>query len=291
MTYTNTSEFRAADIYNEKYVQPVMDKIYQLLGWTVMERVDDNLRQYRGADVVLRVPVDGGLSYVLTMDEKLDSKRRLNSNFFHFKEKYKEDRDATSTFCQELHMYNQTKKWQNGWFHPAVHAAALNQYYVYIWINGEKDTEFSNKHGKLEKLTEIEVAVVGHDALVERLSQDPKFQYTPEAMDALIAKIKHDVIDWNTDQKFNSPDYAYQEAYLYYSGYLKERPINLIVPKKVLRDVSVCSYAFKLTGENGDEEITSYRRTKPLMSDKGKKQEQIYFSSIKNFKPEIVFEK
>lgn len=291
MAKTNVSEFRAADIYNEKYIQPVMDKIYGLLGWTVLERVEDNLRQYRGADVVLKVPVGNGVSYILTMDEKLDSKRRLNSNFFHFKEPNKEDRDATSTFCQELHMYNQAKQWQNGWFHPEIHAKALNQYYVYVWINGEKDTPFDDKNGRLEKLTEIEVAVVSHDDLVERLSQDPKFIYTPEAMDKLIANIKENVYDWNKDKRFNSPEYSYQEAYPYYSGYLKERPINLIVPKKVLRDVSICSYAFKLTGKNGAEEITSYRRTKPLMSDKGKKQEQIYFSSIKNFKPEIVFEK
>ena len=146
MAKINTSEFRAADVYNEKYIQPVMDKIYNLLGWTVMERVDDE-RQYRGADVILKVPVSDSFSFLLTMDEKLDSKRRLNSNFFHFKEP-KKDRDATSTFCQELHMYNQAKQWQNGWFHPAIHAKALNQYYVYVWINGEKDTDFDNKYGK-----------------------------------------------------------------------------------------------------------------------------------------------
>ena len=287
MAKINTSEFRAADVYNEKYIQPVMDKIYNLLGWTVMERVDDE-RQYRGADVILKIPVSDSFSFLLTMDEKLDSKRRLNSNFFHFKEP-KEDRDATSTFCQELHMYNQAKQWQNGWFHPAIHAKALNQYYVYVWINGEKDTDFNNKYGKLERLTEIEVAVVNHDSLVERLSQDPKFDYTPEGMDKLIANIKENVYDWNKDKRFNSPEYAYQEAYPYYSGFLKERPINLIVPKKVLRDVAICAYAFKLTGKNGDEEITSYRRTKPLPNETGAKKEQIYFSSVSTFKPEIVF--
>lgn len=186
-------------------------------------------------------------------------------------------------------MYNQAKQWQNGWFHPAIHAKALNQYYVYVWINGEKDTDFDNKYGKLERLTEIEVAVVNHDSLVERLSQDPTFDYTPEGMDKLIANIKENVYDWNKDKRFNSPEYAYQEAYPYYSGFLKERPINLIVPKKVLRDVSICAYAFKLTGKNGDEEITSYRRTKPLPNDTGAKKEQIYFSSVSKFKPEIVF--
>ena len=67
----NTSEFRSADIYNEKYIQPVMDKIYNLMGWRVVERVDDNLRQYRGADVILEIPSDTGTPVVLTMDEKL----------------------------------------------------------------------------------------------------------------------------------------------------------------------------------------------------------------------------
>ena len=287
MAKINTSEFRAADVYNEKYIQPVMNKIYNLLGWTVVERVEDE-RQYRGADVILKVPVSDSFSFLLTMDEKLDSKRRLNSNFFHFKEP-KKDRDATSTFCQELHMYNQAKQWQNGWFHPSIHAKALNQYYVYVWINGEKDTEFDNKHGRLERLSEIEIAVVSHESLVERLAQDPKFDYTPEGMDKLIADIKEHVYDWNKDKRFNSPEYAYNEAYPYYSGFLKERPINLIVPKKVLRDVSICAYAFKLTGKNGNEEITSYRRTKPLPNKEGVKKEQIYFSSVSKFQPEIVF--
>lgn len=288
MAKINTSEFRTADIYNEKYVQPVMDKIYSLLGWTVMERVEDNLRQYRGADVVLKVPVGNGVSFILTMDEKLDSKRRLNSNFFHYKE-IKENRDKASTFCQELHMYNQAKQWQNGWFHPEVHAKALNQYYVYIWINGEKDTAFTNKHGRLEKLTEVEIAVVSHEALVERLCKDPKFEYTAEAMDALIARIKDNVYDWEDDIRFNSPDFAYDETYPYYSGKLKERPINLIIRKKILREISVCAYAFKLTGSKGTEEVTSYRRTKPMPNDKGEMKEQIYFSSISKFTPETVF--
>lgn len=283
----NTSEFRSTDIYNEKYIQPVMDKIYNLMGWRVVERVDDNLRQYRGADVILEIPSDTGTPVVLTMDEKLDSKRRLNSDFFHFKED-DEHKDKASTFCQELHMCNQAKHWQNGWFHPAVHAQALNQYYVYIWINGEKDTEFTNKRGKLQKLTEIEVSVVSHDALVKRLEEDPNFQYTAGAMDALIQKIKDNVIDWNKDERFNRAGFAFQDFYPYYSGYLKERPINLIVKKKTIRDVSVCSYAFKLSGEGGNEEITSYRRTKPMMTSKGKKQEQISFYTLKHFKPEVI---
>ena len=209
----NTSEFRSADIYNEKYIQPVMDKIYNLMGWRVVERVDDNLRQYRGADVILAIPSDTGTPVVLTMDEKLDSKRRLNSDFFHFKEDA-EHKDKASTFCQELHMCNQAKHWQNGWFHPAVHAQALNQYYVYIWINGEKDTEFTNKRGKLQKLTEIEVSVVSHDALVKRLEEDPNFQYTAGAMDALIQKIKDNVTDWNKDERFNRAGFAFQRAWL-----------------------------------------------------------------------------
>lgn len=288
MAKINTSEFRAADIYNEKYIQPVMDKIYRLLGWTVVERVEDNLRQYRGADVVLKVPMSEGISYVVTMDEKLDSKRPLNSNFFHFKEP-EEDRDKASTFCQELHMYNQAGQWQNGWFHPENRKSALNQYYVYIWINGKKDTDFDNKHGKLQQLTEIEVAIVNHADLVARLEQDPKFEYTPEAMDALIQRIKDNVYDWNKDKRFNSVDFAYQETYPYYSGLLKERPINLIVGKKILREVSICSYAFRLKGEGGNEEITAFRRTKPMLNEKGKVQGQIYFAGIDKFVPEIVF--
>ena len=284
----NTSEFRNADIYNEKYVQPVMDKIYQLMGWRIVERVEDNMRQYKGADVVLEIPTASGSPIVLTMDEKLDSKRRLNSDFFQFKEDF-DNRDKASTFCQELHMCNQAKHWQNGWFHPAVHAKALNQYYVYIWINGEKDTDFTNKRGKLQKLTEIEVAVVSHDELVQRLEEDPEFEYTAEAMDALIQKIKDNVADWNKDERFNREGFAFQEFYPYYSGYLKERPINLIIKKKTIRDVAACAYAFKLSGENGEEEITSFRRTKPLMTDKGKKQEQISFHTLKHFKPEVFF--
>lgn len=290
MAKKNTSEFRSADIYNEKYVQPVMDKIYELLGWSVVERVNDLDRQKRGADVILRIPNISGETVVLTMDEKLDSKRRLNADFFQFKEPI-ENRDKASTFCQELHMLNQGGHWQNGWFHPSVHANALNQYFVYIWINGEKDTDFTNKRGKLQKLTEIEVSVVSHSDLVERLQQDPSFEYTPAAMDALIKKIKDNVVDMNKDQRFNDNGFKYQETYPYYSGFLAEKPINLIVGKKVLRDISVCSYAFRLTGDNGNEELASFRRTKPIMSTTGKKQEQCRFSAIKYFKPEVVFTK
>ena len=38
----NTSEFRSADIYNEKYIQPVIDKIYNLMGWR------GNFRPFQG---------------------------------------------------------------------------------------------------------------------------------------------------------------------------------------------------------------------------------------------------
>lgn len=258
MTKTNVSEFRSADNYNEQYIRPIMNQIYQIMGWRVLERVDDE-RQYRGADVILQVPVGRGISYVLTMDEKLDSQRLLNADYFK-----EESEDKAFTFCQELHMLNQAGQWQNGWFHPSTRQKALNQCYVYIWVRGEKDTpRFDDKSGLFTRLSEIEICVVKHDDLVEFLEKDPKFHYNAEFLNDFIAKIKAHVANApNKKHPLNLPEWRFDGAHPCYSGQLDEKPINLIVTKKRLRDISLCSFAFRLKGAGGKEEIVTYRRTK-----------------------------
>ena len=46
------SPYREADEFNERYMQPIMDQVYGLLGYKT-ERVEDKERQIRGADVIL----------------------------------------------------------------------------------------------------------------------------------------------------------------------------------------------------------------------------------------------
>ena len=246
MATVNRSEYREADEYNEAYMKPILEQIYNLCGFDV-RYVNDKRLQCRGEDVLLTHKKTGEM---LIVDEKCDTNRQLNANL-HIPSY--EPRDGTTTFALELSGINQDGVRRNGWFHPENRKNALNTHFAFIWINCIKDKQA--RGGKIQKVKQVEVCLISYAALKSLVESDKNFSY-----DKLISNTL-DYIKGREDENIRFEPQNSENMYVFYSGKLKEKPINYIVPKNVLREHAYMGFAFNLEGENGKERLVSVRRT------------------------------
>ena len=237
---------READDYNEAYVQKILKQVYEFLGYKAEFNNDVNT-QVLGKDVTLS-KVRNNKKIVIVADEKCDTSRRLDANL-HPKN------DQCSTFALELSFYNKTGKKQMGWFHPSKRKSCVNDTYIFAWTNGEKDVE--GRHGKFVKINQIEVCMVQKKALAKQIEQIEGFDYDE------IQKMVDEGVVGKEKTKVVFPGFkSHPKVHIVYSGQLeRERPVNCVVPKDFIRDLAQVGLAFNLTGENGNETITSVRRT------------------------------
>ena len=245
MATVNRSEYREADEYNEAYMKPILEQIYNLCGFDV-RYVNDKRLQCRGEDVLLTHRKTG---QTFVVDEKCDTNRQLNANL-HIPTY--EPRDSATTFALELSAVNQDGVRRPGWFHPESRKNALNTHFALVWINCEKDKP--TRAGKIQRVKQVEFCLISYDALKSLVESDANFSYDTVISDTL-QKIQGKE---NEKVRFQSQS---NNMYVFYSGQLKEKPINYIIPKDVIRDNALMGFAFNLEGENGTERLSSVRRT------------------------------
>lgn len=185
---------REYDEYCEKIVSQFLNEhFYKLLPELEnFERITDKQYQVKGVDVVINYK-----DRQIYVDEKAAVK--------YLKLK---------TFALELSFLNRFGKLQTGWF---LDKKKINDYYLFVWINeltGDKIEDISS-------IKEIDVALVKKEKLFIHL------ETLGWTLDKLKAKDKQIRVQRNVNMG-NIKKYGCKFSY---SEQLKEKPINILLPK------------------------------------------------------------
>lgn len=248
--------YRNTDEINEKYLRRIFDQVYAIQGYDCIERYNIKEDQIRGMDVCMH-SADG---LRIIADEKADINRTLRIYKDAKEDEIMRPRDSCTTFSMELGFTDRNGWQQLGWFLPRKYEKLCNTHYNLMWTNAEKEKE---GRGELLKIVhQIEVAHVSHDALIEKIEE----ANVPDLEDVLkMAKNKV-----KTDPEFRKKggridiEGVEENIYVYYTAFLSERPFNLIVPKRIIREVAEWDIAVNLTGGHDNETAYAIRDMKPF---------------------------
>lgn len=220
----------------------IMDTIYKLLGFDIL-RCSEKDYQVKGLDVTLFNMGKG-----MYCDEKCDMTRQLALPE-HAGEPCHDD--GTPTFAVEISFINRAGHRMDGWFNPAVHKEAVNNYYCFIWTNHDKDVD--DRSGKLTKVKSLELCIISYDNIAKIISDD----FSPEFCDDIVYKVLDGV------EKSHKENDKYRlnvnsMVHVVYSGYLYEKPINFVIKKSALRRNALLSIGFEMSGEGSKEYPVRY---------------------------------
>lgn len=259
--------------YNEEYTQPLLDNIYRMLNIHT-ERVYDISRQTKGADVIFRKGPE-----FMALDEKVSTSKQLYiPNGRDYVEQSRRSRDA---YGMELSYRNRRNDITKGWFHPDERSKAINSGYVITWINSEKEERDCADYGKLRKINQIEICVVPYDKLREIVNKALDGKTIDEKVSEIYEDIeKTDSIDKHRIYQSSLSDRGVRFSY---SGNINGQPINCIIPKEILRELSFINYGFNLTGELGHERPIEFINLKDETNQgRFKPMRELYYDTQKN---------
>lgn len=185
---------REYDEHCEKIVSQFLDEhFYKLLPELEnFERITDKQYQVKGVDVVINYK-----DRQVYVDEKAAVK--------YLKLK---------TFALELSFLNRFGKLQTGWF---LDKKKINDYYLFVWINeltGDKIEDISS-------IKEVDVALVKKEKLYNHL----------ETLGWTLDKLKVKDKQIREHCNVNMGDIKKYGCKFSYSEQLKEKPINILLPK------------------------------------------------------------
>ena len=174
-----------------------------------IENVEDIERQLKGIDVII---YDNGC------DENLDIKAQASAKYIN---------KPVPTFVQELMFTTKDKSEHIGWFLDDT----LTDTYVYIWIHAAN----TNERGLLdspEDIIEAEAMFVDKAPLQEYIESKG---YTREVLLQRARKLRKSGL-YRQDSVI--PGERDDEMWLSYSVDLVEKPVNLVIKKRVLKRFS-----------------------------------------------------
>ena len=174
-----------------------------------IENVEDIERQLKGIDVII---YDNGC------DENLDIKAQASAKYIN---------KPVPTFVQELMFTAKDKSEHIGWFLDDT----LTDTYVYIWIHAAN----TNERGLLdspEDIIEAEAMFVDKAPLQEYIESKG---YTREVLLQRARKLRKSGL-YRQDSVI--PGERDDEMWLSYSVDLVEKPVNLVIKKRVLKRFS-----------------------------------------------------
>lgn len=185
---------REYDEHCEKIVSQFLDEhFYKLLPELEnFERITDKQYQVKGVDVVINYK-----DRQVYVDEKAAVK--------YLKLK---------TFALELSFLNRFGKLQTGWF---LDKKKINDYYLFVWINeltGDKIEDISS-------IKEVDVALVKKEKIYNHL----------ETLGWTLDKLKVKDKQIREQCNVNMGDIKKYGCKFSYSEQLKEKPINILLPK------------------------------------------------------------
>lgn len=213
-----SKSLRETDMRGERIVKEYLTKyFYNLIRSNkILDKINDFSsiesieQQFQGVDTVLYL--NNGKT--LNIDEKCALKY-INTNL--------------STFAFEIQWFRYGEK-TVGWF---INQKLQTQYYFLMWVKGKPIIESKSgiqlkkydyiQHMTVDDLTAVELFVVNKHLLLEYLC---KIGLPSEKL----LKQANWMIDNNIEQSIVTPEIKY-----FYSGYLAEKPVNLVISKKLLK--------------------------------------------------------
>ncbi len=202
------NSLRAQDIQSEKAISQFLDTHYYPEHFITFKRYDDKKTQLLGIDVIAHT-ADGPIK----IDEKAAS---------HYVNK------DIQTFAFELSYIGKNHQLQKGWLFDKE---KQTEYYLLCWLWA------SQEKFQYEDITKVEVALINRKKLVNvlydlGLNFDRASAIDHKLRQAQITKL---IIEG-------------KPFYFYHTKHLAEKPSNLIVPKKLLIELSDSHH---LTYSNG----------------------------------------
>ena len=199
------SKHRKTDEVVEKLNNKFLEKYFYNSNVEKYIRNTDKKLQISGIDVIF---IKNGIQY--NCDEKV-AVHYINKALF--------------TFAFELSFIDRKGDIRPGWF---LDNKKLNNSYLLCWID-EADVD---KPTNIEQIKKSEIILITKDKIVEYLKS---INWTLD----MINKKTND-IRYNKDKNFgnikrNGLKFSFSEQ-------LVEKPINVIIPREVLRDPKYCSY-------------------------------------------------
>lgn len=197
--------FRNRDMSVERELAMFMDMhLYSDGRFTRHDRTDDKESQLSGSDIILSVPSLGLESIIV--DEKGMTQYMTR---------------PLPTFALELSFLRYNEE-ITGWF---VDDNKSTEYYMFLWPKANNDW-----NATMNDFTEVEYALVSKKAIRDYLAKEG---WTKEALISKSDEIRRNGISGQIDKR-DDKDY-----WFYYTTKLVEKPINIVLRKKVYRQLAV----------------------------------------------------
>lgn len=207
------SELRSRDMSVEREIAKFLDeKLYSNLSiFSKTERTDNIVNQLSGSDIIITIPKLGIVNAIV--DEKAAT-HYINKNL--------------PTFAFELSFKLNNGQIVEGWL---TDAGKKTQYYSLMWISAIKDWDI-----KKEDITQIEYILIGRNKILSYLNSEG---YGISELKNKAEIISNNNIDGVIDKLSDTP------FYFYFSNRLSEKPINIVVRKSKLIELSVLNQIIK----------------------------------------------
>lgn len=199
--------FRNRDMSVERELAMFMDKhLYSDGRFERHDRTDDVHSQLNGSDIILSVP-SLGLDNII-VDEKGMTQYMTR---------------PLPTFALELSFMRYDEK-ITGWF---VDDDKATEYYMFLWPKANNDW-----NATMDDFIEVEYMLVSKKAIRDYLAKEG---WTKEALIKKSEEIRSNGISGQID-KTDDKDY-----WFFYTTKLVEKPINIVLRKKIYRQLAVLS--------------------------------------------------
>ena len=205
-----TSELRSRDMMVEREISKFLDeKLYSNSSiFSKTERTDNIENQLSGSDIIISIPKLGIINAIV--DEKAAT-HYINKNL--------------PTFAFELSFKLNNGKIAEGWL---TDTGKKTQFYLLMWISAKKDWDI-----KKEDITQIEYILIERNKILSYLNSKGYGIFELKNKAKIILNNNVDgVID-----KLNETAY-----YFYFSNRLTEKPINIVIRKSKLIELSVLNH-------------------------------------------------
>lgn len=197
------ADLRNLDHSSERAVAQYLDIHFYPKFATNTIRKDDLASQLAGIDVLLDV---GDLRQI-KVDEKAAT-HYVNKNL--------------PTFAFELTFLGRDGLLKNGWLY---NEKIQTEFYLLSWIKASKAKWF-----RTEDITELEVMLISRNKIIQHLAQQGVTK--KEAQERALTL--------RTNAEFGVSGKEYRKRfYYYYTQHLSEKPINIIIRKELLRELSI----------------------------------------------------
>lgn len=194
---------RVRDMRVEREVARFMDEhLYNTSLFTRHDRTDEKEGQLKGSDIIVSIPSKG------IKDAIVDEKAMCNYYYLPH---------SLPTFALELSFYKNDNERIEGWL---TDVNKVTEYYMCIWLHA-KTYNF-----KAEDITWLEYALVSRKKILDYL--DKECNLSIERLRQDDDYIRENVTKQGPVGKDKEKDY-----WFFYSPQLGERPINLVVRKRV----------------------------------------------------------